>query len=218
MLVMRVVDLIWTIGPVFRRRRLDDLTGSTSPPCSAWAASGCVLLLRNLGGPRARAGARSVLQGRDGSWRTLNTRTQPRPRRSARPKATASATRGIVWFVAILAGHDARLPGADVGAVRAARARRPRATTPRARRSRRRPATLPPPPNLLLDRTSAGEPGRISAHRGRRRALDLRLGRQERRRRADSDRRARRHCCSSAACRSRGTAPAKAEAPKKVGK
>jgi hypothetical protein len=47
------------------------------------------VLLAQPGRPGDAAGARSVLQGSDGSWRTLSTRMHPPPCRS---KATASAT------------------------------------------------------------------------------------------------------------------------------
>ena len=49
-LVMRVVDITWTIGPVFRHEGSSAVAGSTSPRCSAWARCGWSLFWRNLAG------------------------------------------------------------------------------------------------------------------------------------------------------------------------
>ena len=85
-LFMRVVDLIWTIGPVFRH---ETSTIHWLDFAAVIGMGGVWLrvLLHDAGQPRACAGARSALQGSDGSWRTLNTTT----RGSAPSKATGSA-------------------------------------------------------------------------------------------------------------------------------
>ncbi len=95
---MRVVDTIWTIGPVFR-------TGALT---IHWLDVAAVL---GMGGiwlfffftqsrrPRARAGARPVLQGSDGSWRTLAIPIPP----PAPTEGDGISYRGVVWFVGVLA-------------------------------------------------------------------------------------------------------------------
>ena len=220
-LVMRVVDIAWTIGPVFRHEGSGLSAGSTSRWCSAWAALWLFLFFAQPGRPRAGAGARPVLQGSDGSWRTL---THARRARSlARSRATASATRGIVWFVVILDGHDAVLPGARLGHVRAAgRVARPSRDVARAPlaapATRRTSSTAGPRPAPRRSRDAAStsrheSPGRSASTK--RQVLDaLRLGRQERRHRPASRSIARRTWCSSAGSRARATAPREGPAGK----
>ena len=90
-LVMRVVETAWMIGPMVRHEGgsgLHWLDFAVSPRDGRHLA---VRVLPESGRPRARSGARSVSQGRIGSWRTLNATRTRRPRRR-RPRATASAT------------------------------------------------------------------------------------------------------------------------------
>ncbi len=106
-----------------RRHHLDDrpgvpargrrrCTGSTSRWSLGMGGVVAVLLLAQPGRPRARAGARPVLQGSDGSWRTLITPT----RRPTPPvEGDGVSYSGIVWFVVDPRGDDAGVPGADVG-------------------------------------------------------------------------------------------------------
>ena len=94
---MRVVDITWTIGPVFRHE------GSAL----SWVDFAAVL---GIGGlwlfcssgiwPAARcAGEGSVLQGSDGPWRTLNITHAPSP---APVEGDGISYSGIVWFVVVL--------------------------------------------------------------------------------------------------------------------
>ena len=85
-LVMRVVDITWTIGPVFRTEG-SSLHWLDFAVVLAMGARVARVVLAQSGRAFARPGARPVLQGSSGSWRTLSTSTARR-----RSKATASVT------------------------------------------------------------------------------------------------------------------------------
>ena len=113
-LVMRVVDIAWTIGPVFRHEGSTLQLARLRRRARHGRRSGCVLLLAQ---PRAAArSCRRTIRTSRKRWLMADTKHRThRDARSARSKATASATSGIVWFVVDPAGHDARVPGPDVG-------------------------------------------------------------------------------------------------------
>ncbi len=91
-----------------------------------------VVVLAQPGGPRAGAGARPVLQGSDGSWRTLITRhAAPIP-----VEGDGVSYSGIVWFVVILTVTTLVCQLLVVGLLRVHGVARGRARMPRARRWR----------------------------------------------------------------------------------
>ena len=77
-LVMRVVDIAWMIGPVFRHEGGSGLHWLDFAMVLGMGGIWLFLFFRNLAGRALVPGARSVSQGSNGSWRTLNTPTRPR--------------------------------------------------------------------------------------------------------------------------------------------
>ena len=94
-LVMRVVDITWTIGPVFRTRGRA-CTGSTSPWCSRWARCGS----RCSGAiwPGVRSSRRTTRTSRK-QWLMADTK---HVHGAAPIEGDGVSYSGIVWFVVIL--------------------------------------------------------------------------------------------------------------------
>ena len=97
-LVMRVVDITWTIGPVFRHEG-SSLHWLDFAMVLGMGGAVAAALLAEPRGAAARAGARPVFQGSDGSWRTLITQPRPLP-----VEGDGVSYTGIVWFIVILVG------------------------------------------------------------------------------------------------------------------
>ena len=188
-------------------RGLDDLAGWTSPPCSAWAASGCSS--SSATSPAARSCRRTIRTSRK-RWLMADTKhahargrvARPDRRRRRQLHAASSGSSSILAVTTLVC--QVLMWGCSSRSRSDGRARRRR----RARRSRRRPARCrrPPTGTSSLHRTLLGEPANLERSAQQEDDVLTTYGWVDKnaRRRADSDRAREGAAARARACRCEG--------------